>query len=43
MHIEYRSSQDISIIVKKLKGRTTSKKLQEEFPVLLKKYLGRHF
>ena len=42
MHIEYRPSQDISTIVKKLKGRT-SRKIQEEFPILLKKYWGRHF
>ncbi len=41
-HIEYRPSQDISTIVKKLKGRT-SRKIQEEFPVLRKKYWGRHF
>jgi putative transposase len=42
MHIEYRPSQDISTIVKKMKGRT-SRKIQQEFPVLRKKYLGRHF
>lgn len=42
MHIEYRPSQDISTIVKKLKGRT-SRKIQEEFPILRKKYWGRHF
>jgi putative transposase len=42
MHIEYRPSQDISTIVKRLKGRT-SRKLQEEFPELRKKYWGRHF
>ena len=42
MHIEYRPSQDISTIVKKLKGRT-SRKMQEEFPILRKKYWGRHF
>ena len=42
MHLEYRPSQDISTIVKKLKGRT-SRKIQEEFPVLRKKYWGRHF
>ncbi len=42
MYLEYRPSQDISTIVKKLKGRT-SRKLQEEFPVLRKKYWGRHF
>ena len=42
MHIEYRPSQDISTIVKKLKGRT-SRKIQQEFPELRKKYWGRHF
>ena len=42
MHIEYRPSQDISTIVKKLKGRT-SRKIQQEFPDLRKKYWGRHF
>ena len=39
MHLEYRPSQDISTIVKRLKGRT-SRKIQEEFPVLRKKYWG---
>jgi putative transposase len=33
MHIEYRPSQDIISIVKKLKGRT-SRKIQQEFPLL---------
>ena len=42
MHIEYRPSQNISMIVKKLKGRS-SRKLQEEFPSLNKKYWGQHF
>ena len=42
MHIEYRPSQDISTIVKKLKGRS-SRKLQMEFPKLKSKYWGRHF
>ena len=42
MHIEYRPSQDISTIVKLLKGRS-SRKLQMEFPELKKKYWGRHF
>ncbi len=42
MHIEYRPSQDISSIVKKLKGRT-SRKIQQEFPRLKKQYWGRHF
>ncbi len=42
LQIEYRPSQKISDIVKQLKGRT-SRRLQEEFPVLNKRYLGRHF
>ena len=42
MHINYRPSQSISDIVKKLKGRS-SRKLQQEFPKLNKKYWGRHF
>jgi len=42
IHIEYRPSQDISTIVKRLKGRT-SRKIQEEFPILRKRYWGRHF
>lgn len=42
MHIEYRPSQDISTIVKKLKGRS-SRKIQMEFPELKKKYWGQHF
>ncbi|MGB1450745.1 MAG: IS200/IS605 family transposase [Marinirhabdus sp.] len=42
MHIEYGPSQDISTMVKKLKGRS-SRKLQQEFPELRKKYWGRHF
>lgn len=33
MHIEYRPSQDVSTIVKKLKGRS-SRKLQQELPKL---------
>ena len=39
MHIEYRPSQDISSIVKLMKGRS-SRKLQMEFPELKKKILG---
>ncbi|MCF6168277.1 IS200/IS605 family transposase, partial [Lutibacter sp.] len=35
-------SQKISDIVKRLKGRT-SRRLQEEFPALNKRYWGRHF
>ena len=42
IHIEYRPSQNISDIVKRLKGRT-SRRLQEEYPELGKKYWGRHF
>jgi putative transposase len=42
MHIEYRPSQDISSLVKFLKGRS-SRKLQIEFPELKKRYWGRHF
>lgn len=42
MHIEYRPSLSISLIVKKLKGRS-SRKLQQEFPELKKRYWGRHF
>ena len=42
MHLEYRPSQDISSLVKKLKGRS-SRELQEKFPALQKKYWGRHF
>ncbi len=42
MHLEYRPSLDISTIVKKLKGRS-SRKLQEEFPTLRKRYWGQHF
>ena len=37
MHLEYRPSQDVSTLVKKLKGRS-SRKLQLEFPELKKKY-----
>ncbi len=42
IHLEYRPSQDISSLVKKLKGRS-SRRLQQEFPKLNKKYWGRHF
>ena len=42
MHIEYRPSQDISTMVKLLKG-CSSRKLQMEFPELKKRYWGRHF
>jgi len=42
IHIEYRPSQNISDLVKRLKGRT-SRRLQEEYPELSKRYWGRHF
>jgi len=42
MHIEYAPSLSISVLVKKLKGRT-SRLLQQEFPELGKKYWGQHF
>ncbi len=42
IHIEYRPSQSISELVKRLKGRTSSR-LQEEYPELSKRYLGMHF
>lgn len=42
MHIEYPPSLSISVLVKKLKGRT-SHHLQLEFPELKKKYWGQHF
>ena len=42
MHIEYRPSQDVSTLVKLMKGRS-SRKLQMEFPELKKRYWGRHF
>jgi len=42
MHIEYPPSISVSNIVKKLKGRV-SRKLQQEFPELSKRYWGQHF
>ena len=42
MHIEYPPSLSISVLVKKLKGRS-SRLIQLEFPELRKKYWGRHF
>ena len=42
IHIEYRPSLCISDLVKRLKGRT-SRRLQEEYPALSKRYWGRHF
>ncbi len=41
MHVEYPPSLSISILVKKLKGRS-SRLLQQEYPELGKKYWGRH-
>ena len=37
MHIEYPPSKNISNLVKRLKGRT-SRRIQEEFPELRKRY-----
>lgn len=42
IHIEYRPSLSISVLMKRLKGRT-SRILQIEFPQLKKQYWGRHF
>jgi len=42
MHIEYPLSLSISVLVKKLKGRS-SRLLQKEFPKLQKQYWDRHF
>ncbi len=42
LHIEYAPSHSISDLLKRLKGRT-SRRLQEEYPLLRKKYWGRHF
>jgi len=42
MHLSHRPSQSVSDIVKRLKGRS-SRKLQQEFPELKKRYWGRHF
>lgn len=42
MHIEYCPSQCVSGLVKKRKG-CSSRKLQQEFPELKKRYWGRHF
>ena len=42
MHVEYPPSISVSMLVKKLKGRT-SRRLQEEFPMLRKRYWGQHF
>jgi len=42
MHVEYPPSLSVSVLVKKMKGRT-SRLLQNEFPELKKRYWGRHF
>lgn len=42
MHIEYGPTKAISEMVKGLKGRT-SRRIQEEFPELKKRYWGKHF
>ena len=42
VYISYRPSISLSTLVKKLKGRS-SRKLQQEFPELKKRYWGRHF
>jgi len=42
MHLEYSPSKSISDLVKRLKGRS-SRKLQQEFPELQRKYWGKHF
>ena len=42
MHLEYPPKLSISELVQRLKGHT-SRKLQMEFPMLEKRYWGRHF
>jgi len=42
MHAEYRPLLSMSTLVKQMKGRS-SRKLQQEFPELKKRYWGRHF
>ncbi|MBZ0200395.1 MAG: IS200/IS605 family transposase [Ignavibacteriaceae bacterium] len=42
IHISYLPSHSISNLVKRFKGRS-SRKLQEEFPELKKRYWGQHF
>jgi putative transposase len=42
MHVEYPPKLSLSNLVKRLKGRG-SRRLQDEFPELKKKYWGRHF
>ena len=42
LHVDYLPSISISNLMKRLKGRS-SRKLQQEFPHLEKRYWGRHF
>ncbi len=42
IHIAYAPSKPISDLRKRLQGRT-SRRLQEEYPLLRRKYWGRHF
>ena len=42
MHVEHLPSLSLSVLVKKLKVRS-SRLLQKEFPSLNQQYLGRHF
>ena len=42
MHIEYPAKLSISDFVKRLKGRS-SRKIQDEYPELKKRYWGKHF
>ncbi|MFS4418533.1 IS200/IS605 family transposase [Maribacter sp. 2307ULW6-5] len=42
MHIEYAPKLNVSDIVERLKGRS-SRRLQQEFPELKKRYWGNHF
>ena len=42
MHIEYPPRLSLSDVVKRFKGRS-SRRLQDEFPALKKRYWGRHF
>ena len=42
MHVEYPPKRSVSDLVKRMKGRS-SRRLQEEYPALRKRYWGRHF
>lgn len=42
MHVEYPPQMSVSMLVKKLTSRT-SHHLQDEFPILRKRYLEQHF